>query len=66
MAKRLKTYRVEALVKVWTEVRVRAESLDQALTIAPALDMSRFVRVRGDHLDSALEIRGVSDDRYPL
>ena len=62
--KRIKTYTVSALIKVWADVPVPAESLEDAVAASKTLSHSDFVKVLGEHVDSDLRIIGVADSDW--
>lgn len=62
--KRAKTYTVSALVKVWADVVVSADSLEAAVEEGKKLIWSDFVKIHGEHVDSDLRIIGVSDSDW--
>jgi len=62
--KRTKTYTVSALIKVWADVPVPADCLEDAVEVSKTLVHSDFVKVLGEHVDSDLRIIGVADSDW--
>lgn len=60
MTKALPEFSVEAKVTVLTSVYIVAEDMADAVEKAKALDVLDFVKVKGDHNDSKLQVVGVS------
>lgn len=61
MAKSVKKFKVSAMVKVWTEIDVVAETLDEALEKSKTLVYDDFVTPTGDLNDVTWNIVSVSD-----
>ena len=64
MAKKTKSFSVDGLVKVWTNVTIEAEDLEDAAVKAQELGVLDFVKMTGDHNDSFLRILGVHDNDW--
>ncbi len=65
MAKKLKSYKVSAVVKVWADATIEAESLEDAVTKSRDLRAKDFVNVVAiDHIDSSFRITGVQDSDW--
>lgn len=58
MAK-LKSYNVWADIKVISSIEIKAESLEDALAISKKLEVTDFIDITGEHIDSSMEITGV-------
>lgn len=65
MAKKTtKSFRVSAVVKVWTEVGIDAENLEDAVAQSRELSVTDFIKITDEHVDSALRITGVQDSDW--
>lgn len=56
-----KTFRVSAIIKVWTEVGIEAENLEDAVTKSRDLSVTDFIEITDEHVDSKIRITGVQD-----
>jgi hypothetical protein len=63
MAKASKrVYSVDAVVCVWTGVKIEAASWEDAVIQAQALKVTDFIDIPGTHNDSRLHLTGIHHD----
>ena len=58
-SKKQKEFYIEARIIVDTNILVKAESLEDALTKSKEMDMGDFLDLYGDNNESSIQIRGV-------
>lgn len=57
----LKPYEVSAIIRVWSGVKVSAESFEDALSKARTFKVEDFVDVHGDVIDSEIELQAIAE-----
>jgi hypothetical protein len=62
MAKKLETFHVYARVLLDTSIKIRGETLEDALQKSRELKVSDFVDILGENCDNELKITGVYED----
>lgn len=59
--KKLKNFTINANITAWVGIQIKAESLEDALAQSKDLKAEDFITIEpNEHLDSSLEIQGVS------
>ncbi len=61
MKKKIKIFTAQFRVEVYTDVAIKAESLEDALNQAKEFDVTDVVEIPGGHVDSNIRLTGVFD-----
>ena len=58
-SKTLKTFSVNADLKIWAGIEIKAESLEDALEQGRKLKELDFITVKGEFLDGSIKLSGL-------
>ena len=64
MAKRLKSFNVQARMIIVAGITIQAETFEEAVAESKTLDVLDFVKIKDEHCDSSIVISSISKPRY--